>query len=41
MKDREIETNLSLLLTNFFWCKKCQLFYAPFDVRLYDRKNPF
>ena len=36
---QRIETNLSRPLVNYFWRKKCQLFYAPFDVRLYDRKK--
>lgn len=34
-----IVTNLGGVLYNFFHKKPCKLFYAPFDVRLYDRKK--
>ena len=34
-----IVTNLGGVLYNFFYKKPCKLFYAPFDVRLYDRKK--
>jgi len=34
-----IITNLGGALYNFFRNKPCKLFYAPFDVRLYDRKK--
>ena len=34
-----IVTNLGGTLYNFFRKKPCKLFYAPFDVRLYDHKK--
>ncbi|MGZ5008259.1 MAG: Uma2 family endonuclease, partial [Methylobacter sp.] len=34
-----ISMNLGSLLHGFFRHKKCQVFAAPFDVRLYDRKK--
>jgi Uma2 family endonuclease len=36
---QSIVTNLGGVLYNFFYKKPCKLFYAPFDVRLYDRKK--
>ncbi len=36
---QSIVTNLGGVLYNFFHKKPCKLFYAPFDVRLYDRKK--
>jgi Uma2 family endonuclease len=36
---QRISTHLTALLYNFFRHKKCQVFAAPFDVRLYDRKK--
>jgi Uma2 family endonuclease len=39
VRHQTIETNLSRMLVNYFYKKKCRLFYAPFDVRLYDRKK--
>ncbi len=31
--------NLSRVLANFFLRQKCQVFAAPFDMRVYDRKK--
>lgn len=39
LKHQSVETNLSRPLSHYFWRKKCKIFYAPFDVRLYDRKK--
>jgi Uma2 family endonuclease len=39
VKYQRISMSLSCTLANFFRHKKCQLFAAPFDVRLYDRKK--
>jgi len=36
---QDIATNLTALLHNFFKDKKCRVYVAPFDVRLYDRKK--
>ncbi len=36
---QSIVTNLGGVLYNFFYKKPCKLFYAPFDVRLYDHKK--
>ena len=36
---QRISTYLTATLYNFFHHKKCQVFAAPFDVRLYDRKK--
>lgn len=36
---QRISTRLTASLHNFFRRKKCQVFAAPFDVRLYDRKK--
>ena len=36
---QSIVTNLGGVLYNFFYKKPCKLFYAPFDVRLYDPKK--
>lgn len=39
LKHQRIVTNLGGRLFNFFDKKSCQLFFAPFDVRLYDSKK--
>jgi len=39
LKHQRIVTNLGGLLYTFFHKKNCKLFYAPFDVRLYDSKK--
>ena len=39
VKHQRLSFQLSGLLYNFFKGKKCQVFAAPFDVRLYDRKK--
>lgn len=39
IKHQRISLNLSLSLGNHFKHKACQLFVAPFDVKLYDRRN--
>lgn len=39
VKHQRTSMNLSRLLSNFFKGKPCQVFAAPFDVRLYDRKK--
>lgn len=39
VKHQRVSMNLSGALFNFFRHKKCQVFAAPFDVRLYDRKK--
>ncbi len=36
---QDISTNLTRLLSVFFKHKKCRVYVAPFDVRLYDRKK--
>jgi Uma2 family endonuclease len=36
---QRIELKLALEIGNYFKGKKCELFVAPFDVRLYDRKK--
>ena len=36
---QRISMNLSRILSGFFNRKPCQVFAAPFDVRLYDRKK--
>jgi Uma2 family endonuclease len=36
---QRISGNMHALLHNFFKHKKCRVFAAPFDVRLYDRKK--
>ncbi|EIC27944.1 MULTISPECIES: Uma2 family endonuclease [Methylomicrobium] len=36
---QRVSIRLAALLYNFFKGKKCQVFAAPFDVRLYDRKK--
>jgi Uma2 family endonuclease len=36
---QRVSTRLTALLYNFFKGKPCQVFAAPFDVRLYDRKK--
>ncbi|TAN70853.1 MAG: Uma2 family endonuclease [Methylobacter sp.] len=36
---QRVSMNMSRSLSNFFKHKKCQVFAAPFDVRLYDRKK--
>jgi Uma2 family endonuclease len=39
VKHQRISISLSGILYPFFKHQKCQLFAAPFDVRLYDRKK--
>jgi len=39
LKHQRVITNLGGLLYTFFHKKPCKLFYAPFDVRLYDSKK--
>jgi Uma2 family endonuclease len=39
VKHQSIVTNLGRVLSNYFYQKSCKLFYAPFDVSLYDRKK--
>ena len=36
---QDISANLTTLLHNFFKHKRCRLYAAPFDVRLYDRNK--
>ncbi len=36
---QDISTHLTAVLYNFFKHKKCRVYAAPFDVRLYDRKK--
>jgi Uma2 family endonuclease len=36
---QSIVTNLGGVMYNYFYKKPCKLFYAPFDVRLYDREK--
>ena len=39
VKHQSISMNLSRFLSTFLKLKSCQVFAAPFDVRLYDRKK--
>lgn len=39
VRHQTIETNFGRILANYFWRKKCQVFFAPFDVRLYNRRK--
>jgi len=39
VKHQGISMNLSSLLHSYFHHKKCRVYAAPFDVRLYDRKK--
>ena len=39
VKHQRVSMSFSGSLFNFFKRKKCQVFAAPFDVRLYDRKK--
>jgi Uma2 family endonuclease len=39
VKHQDISANLTTLLHNFFRHKKCRVYAAPFDVRLYNRKK--
>jgi len=39
VKHQDISANLTTLLHIFFKHKKCRVYAAPFDVRLYDRKK--
>lgn len=39
VKHQSISMNLSRFLSNFLRLKSCQVFAAPFDVRLYDRNK--
>jgi Uma2 family endonuclease len=39
LKHQRISGNLYLILGNYFKRKSCQVFIAPFDVKLYDAKK--
>ncbi len=39
VRHQDISMNLSSLLHGYFRHKKCKVYAAPFDVRLYDRKK--
>jgi len=39
VKHQDVSINLSSLLHGYFKHKKCRVYAAPFDVRLYDRKK--
>lgn len=39
VKHQRVSTHLTATLYNFFRRQKCQVFAAPFDVRLYDRNK--
>lgn len=39
VRHQDISTNLMRYLSNYFKQKKCRVYAAPFDVRLYDRKK--
>ena len=39
VRHQSISTDLGRILANYFYRKKCRLFFAPFDVRLYDRRK--
>ncbi len=39
VRHQDISANLTTLLHNYFKGKKCRVYPAPFDVRLYDRKK--
>lgn len=39
VRHQDISMNLSSLLHSYFRHKKCKVYAAPFDVRLYDRKK--
>ncbi|MFZ2726837.1 MAG: Uma2 family endonuclease [Methylococcaceae bacterium] len=39
VKHQGISRNLTHYLSSFFYKKPCRFFYAPFDVRLYNRKK--
>jgi len=39
LKHQDASMSLSRSLSNFFHHKKCRVYAAPFDVRLYDRKK--
>ncbi len=39
VKHQNISMNISRLLSNYFIRKKCRVYAAPFDVRLYDRRK--
>lgn len=39
LRHQDISMNLTRSLATFFKHKKCRLYAAPFDVRLYDRKK--
>jgi Uma2 family endonuclease len=34
---QRVSIALTTLMNNFFWKGSCEMFYAPFDVRLYNR----
>src|SRR5699024_4032854 len=37
---QKISNKISTSITNFLSGKKCELYYAPFDVRFYDQNDP-
>ena len=39
VRHQDISTNLMSYLSVYFKHKKCRVYAAPFDVRLYDRKK--
>lgn len=39
VRHQSISSDLGRVLLNYFHRKKCRLFFAPFDVRLYDRRK--
>ncbi|MEN8259804.1 MAG: Uma2 family endonuclease [Pseudomonadota bacterium] len=39
VKHQSIVTSLGRILSNYFHKKPCKLFFAPFDVSLYDREK--
>lgn len=39
VKHQRLSRNLLLIIGNYFQKKPCQIFHAPFDVRLYDSKR--
>lgn len=39
VKHQDVSMSISRALSNYFYRKKCRVYAAPFDVRLYDRKK--
>lgn len=39
VKHQRLSGRLTRLISNFLYGKQCELFVAPFDVKLYDRKK--